>query len=272
MKLRDLLNEAPSSIVYHFTSFDSAQKILTSNTISLSPFVAKGVESQVVDTDKTFYLSTTRSKLGRYGQNHFKMLAFVLDGRKLSSNYSAKSVDYWGDRSSEMEDRILSNKPHITNANEYIKSVDMFVRPEDMEESLGQLKAVVLAADAINIPTRIFDSIQNFNASRNPIDIYDKLANAEDWKPYQSSRSMGSYIVPYINAIRGVNLDDPATEKLIYNIKYYPHDVPRLLKADAHNASSTNEMRELALILRKLKLRTLDDMAEYLKNKYKPNR
>lgn len=268
MKLNDLLIEAPSPIVYHFTSFASALKILNTNTLALSPFMAKGVESDIIDTKKTFYLSTARSKLGKFGQNNFKMLAFILDGQKLATNYSAKPIDYWGDKGSEMEDRILSDSPYIKNANKFIKGIDIFVRPEDMEESLGQIKAVMLAADAIDIPVRTYDNIQNFNASKNPIDIRDKLADAEDWEPYKSSHNIGSYIARYTNALQGANLDDPTMEKLIYNIKYYPQDLPGQLKADAHNANSTDEMREFALVARKLKLRNLDDVVSYLKKKY----
>lgn len=268
MKLRDLLTESPSAIVYHFTSFASAQKILKDNAFALSPFMAKGIESDIIDTKKTFYLSTTRSKLGRYGQNNFKMLAFVLDGNKLAANHSSKPIDYWNDRGSEMEDRILSDNPYIKNANKFIRGIEIFVRPEDMEESLGQIKAIIIEAEGSNIPVRIYDNVQNFNASRNPIDIRDKVLSAEDWEPYQSSYNIGSYIKRYTNALKGENLDSPEMEKFIYNIRYYPQDLSGQLKADAHNANSTDEMREFALVARKLKLKTLDDVVNYLKKKY----
>lgn len=270
MKITDILLESASNIVYHFTSYNNALKILKHNTLALSPFLAKEAERMVIDTTKLFYLSTARSKLGNYGQNNYSMVAFVLDGRKLSQRYSAKAVDYWGTpKTSEMEDRILSNKPYIKDANQYIISVDVYFHPEQFEEKLGVIKALKNAAEAINVEFRVFDTVAKFNAGKNPINIDDKLAGVEEWQANERPSLASKYIQPYINALKGVNLDDPATEKLLYNIRYYPYDVLRLLKADAHNANSTDEMKELSTLAHRLKLKNIKEISQYLIDKYK---
>lgn len=270
MKVTDILVEKVSDVVYHFTSYGNAIKILKHNTIGLSPFLAKDVESKVINTKKLFYLSTARSKLGNYGQNNYSMIAFVLDGRKLSQRYSAKAIDYWGvPKSSEMEDRILSDRPYIKDASQYIKSVDVFFNADDFDDKIGVIKALKLAADAINVEVRVFDTIARFNAGKNPIDLTNKLKDVEAWQSSTYRDRSGDFIEPYLNAIKGINLDDEATQKLIYKIRNYPQDVERMLKADAHNANTSEEMKELATLSKRLKLRNIKEISEYLIKKYK---
>lgn len=269
MKIGDVLTESVSDIVYHFTGYDKALKILKHNTLALSPFLAKGVESNVIKTRKLFYLSTTRSKLGHYGQNNYSMVAFVLDGRKLAQRYSAKAVDYWGlPKSSEMEDRILSDHPYIKNASQYIKSVDVYFHEDMRDEKMGVIKALKQAADNINVELRVFDTVAKFNAGKKPMDL-GNLDGIDAWETSDKGDRMGSYILPYLNAIKGVNLNDEATDKLIYRIKYYPQDIERIFRADAHNANQSEEMKELAVLAKRLKLKSIKDISNYLIQKYK---
>lgn len=270
MRISDILVEAPSEIIYHFTSYSNAIKMLTHNTIGMSPFLAKGVESDVINTNKLFYLSTARSKLGNYGQNNHSMVAFVLDGRKLATRYSAKSVDYWGmPKSSELEDRILSNKPYIKDASAYIISVDVFFNEDMFADKLDVIKSLKDAADSVGVPLRVFDTVSKFNAGKNPMNLDKMLDNVEAWQPSYPRSRVGDFIQPYINLLKGVNLDDPATQKLMSMVINYPRDIKGALRADAHNANSTEEMKELAVLANKLKLRTLDDITAYIIQKYK---
>jgi hypothetical protein len=127
------LDEGISPIVYHATQTSSAYQILKTNKFKLtSPIgsdkMVKGKKSQM------FYLSTTRSKHGRYHQMNLAGAILELDGRKLANNYKGQPIDYWGPEfrkvdptGFESEDRIFSPKPEIPNASKYIKSIHVLL-------------------------------------------------------------------------------------------------------------------------------------------------
>lgn len=274
MRLSDLiLLEAPSPIVYHFTGPYNIVKILETDALELSPFLAKKAEQDALDTNKLFYLSTTRSKLGAYGQSQIKMFALVLDGRKLQNNYASKSVDYWqaSPERSELEDRIITDKPRIEKVSNYIKSIDIFISPNEIEDGYGQIKSINDVAKKHSIPVRVFKDVQSFNSSKKWISADDLLKGQEheEWKPYVSKNNPGIFVQPYINAIKGENLDETRTAKLIYSLKYdMVQEIVRIASADLHNANTTNEMRELTMLAKRLKLNNIEDIIKYLKQKY----
>ena len=162
MKILSILHEGISDIVFHQTSPDTALAILRDNAFKLSSTMSKAGENE--HGTKSFYLSTTRSRAGRYHYSHGSKhplgrftVILKLDGRKLSSVASGGPVDYWGPdfrkvnpTHNEMEDRVTSNHPEIPNADKYIISVEIFVgdhnEPDDISHrSMTEMRELARA-------------------------------------------------------------------------------------------------------------------------------
>lgn len=135
MKIKEILSEGLSDVLYHLTSLIGAYKILQSGVFKLSIATDIEPELKVQEKDKTYYLSTARSKVNAYSQNHnFADVVFVLDGRRIGRKYSGKAVNYWysewvSSDTYESEDRIYSNKntmpaDYITEMHVYVKGTD----------------------------------------------------------------------------------------------------------------------------------------------------
>jgi hypothetical protein len=137
MAIRELqtIELAGTDILFHVTSLTSAVSILKSNRFELKPSEGTSAEEQL--SKGKYYLSTTRSKLGSYTQQHLGSytVLFVLDGKKLGHRYKVLPVDYWdtnkGDSADKMfrrsshyesEDRVVSDDPFIV-ALPYIKAI-----------------------------------------------------------------------------------------------------------------------------------------------------
>lgn len=269
MRLHDIILESPSAIIYHFTTFNNAISILRNNTIGLSPFIAKQTEQNIIDTNKIFYLSTTRSKLGEYGRNNTFMIAFVLDGNKLKNNFQSKSVDYWGNpKLSEMEDRLLSNNAYIKDANRYITRIDVYASEQYMNSKKYNIQALVQVANSIGIDVKVYTRVQDFNLSKNPLNNDDLMQDSDEVNIPDVKSSMGTYIIPYINALKGVNLEDKGTSELIYKIKNYPYDLLSRLRVDLHNANNSDEVREFARLAKRLNFKTIKEISNFLIKKY----
>ncbi len=93
-----------------------------------------------INKNKFFYLSTTRSKSSGFRKGDSKI---VLDGRKLKQRYKITPVDYWNwpkndkqdtsayiysMKSLEQEDRIVTDKPSIPNAKDYLLGIHIYIR------------------------------------------------------------------------------------------------------------------------------------------------
>lgn len=135
-----LLKESLSRIVYHFTDIDSLITILEENKFKLSSCLWQKSETY---SSKLFYFCTTRQFNGDLGYSPTGgNIRIHLDGDLLNQNYSGKAIEYWSDKDTssqqkminsnnihqtevEGEDRLFSNKSFIDNAIKYIKRIDI---------------------------------------------------------------------------------------------------------------------------------------------------
>jgi hypothetical protein len=158
MKIKELF-EGLSSVVYHFTTFDKAEKILKSNSLI----------SNIGE------ISFSRSITGSYPNDH-RMIGciFEMDGDLISQNKKAKPIggedydDYDYDvtiftgKSSQMEDRLYSKQ--VPNINTAIKRAFLYIpldlikgRREDhldgnYRDQLTHLKNVYMMLSSMKIP------------------------------------------------------------------------------------------------------------------------
>lgn len=164
IKLKNILTEALSDVVWHFTSLQAAKKIIEQNKFELS--IVSGADVSKLGGDKQYYLSTARQKWGGYGKSYDCRLE--LDGRKLSQRYKGGAIDYWqmGPQGTEYEDRLFSNEPTIPNAKNYIKRVDLFLNTFTYRSSVAPLTAVMDACLKANIQCFLFRDAKKFQSGK----------------------------------------------------------------------------------------------------------
>jgi hypothetical protein len=92
------LFESVSSIVYHSTQLYRAAQILNDSRFRLAASSGTETELALQKSNKPYYLSTTRSKVGDYTLHQFYKdgVVFVLNGDWFNYNYKGGPVDYWG--------------------------------------------------------------------------------------------------------------------------------------------------------------------------------
>lgn len=196
-----LLSEALSDNVYHYTSLSNALSIVNSDTIYLQS--ALGGTADNTQRKELYYLSLTRQRNTNFGYSYKFRTAGVrieFDGQKLSQRFKGKAIDYWGSSmgkmsyyngnrsndldskahhtSNESEDRMFSNEPVLYDAHKYIKRIDVIFNPEDKEQYqlvyhmlMSKLNRWIFVYDNENdfnkqsdntLNKQIFDNIDNF--------------------------------------------------------------------------------------------------------------
>ena len=124
-----------TGVLYHITSLTKAANIVVTNRFELKP--SDGTEAEELLSKSSYYLSTTRSKVGSYTRNQLwsYSVIFVLDGSRLSHRYKIRPSDYWETNKStpqerlerrdryESEDRVLSPRPTIEKALSYVTAI-----------------------------------------------------------------------------------------------------------------------------------------------------
>jgi hypothetical protein len=173
-KINNTLNEGISDIAYHFTSVTNLMKIIGNNEFLPTTTIGKS-RDQVVNKNKYYYMSTTRSKSAGFVKGDVKI---VLDGRKLKHNYKVAPVDFWAnqaDPDKEQEDRIVTDQPVIPNALNYILEIHIHltnhtsVTPK-LVNTLDQISKIN------NIPTYYYESFNDW-LSQNPNKRVDPTKN-----------------------------------------------------------------------------------------------
>jgi hypothetical protein len=196
----EILSEGLSDILYHFTYTTNLINILKHNKFATSSNLGSNAD-QWKDKGRFYFFSTQRTKgMSGYGRHHGNV-AIVLDGRKLNYTFKGSPSDYWnwstkrsdyksiGDytqalQSEENEDRIVTNKPYIDNANQYIIEIHIFIIPEHNDkETINQ---IVTLCNGYSIPIYFYLDENNFklqNKSKtvdpNSLDIIDKKEKSE---------------------------------------------------------------------------------------------
>jgi len=152
-----------SPVLYHWTPLPYAISILEGDRFNLARPDRSG------DREGYYYLSATRSKLGGYHVNR-RGVIFVLDGTALGRKHKGEAVDFWSNEEwrrpdkdtyegDEMEDRILSKKPHIEHASKYIKEIHVCLSTNNVftnDHYLGNVRKFIALAKRYDIPIYIY--------------------------------------------------------------------------------------------------------------------
>lgn len=140
--INNIINESISNICYHFCDLDSLWGICNTNKFILTSVNTNGRDKELSKQGDYFYpyymcfSRTYSSKVGypkmRMSNSNSWKLGIVrieIDGDRLNYNFKGKAVNYSKNNINdfEYEDRLLSEKPFINNANLYIKRIDILL-------------------------------------------------------------------------------------------------------------------------------------------------
>lgn len=188
-----LLTEGISPIVYHSTQLPMLSKIIDSNELYMAPVFAKSAEADM-PTPKMYFLSTARTRTGKYHQGRYNSALIKLDGRGLSFNLKGAAVDYWGadyrgygNGGYEEEDRIYSNKNSIKNISKFILGIDLVVNEIDPR----LIRKIALYCKKIGADFRVFKTPNDVVAQQNIVNpsVYMLTDFNKQEIPYQRIRT-----------------------------------------------------------------------------------
>jgi len=171
----EVLTEGLSDILYHFTYTSSLLSILKYNKFATSTNLGSTADSWK-DKGRYYFFSTQRTKgMSGYGSHHGNV-AIVLDGRKLNYIFKGFATDYWNWskkmkdysnksdyinalKSSENEDRIVTNKPYIDNANKYIIEIHIMISENEDKDRVVEIESL---CKNLNIPVFFYTDNNSF--------------------------------------------------------------------------------------------------------------
>lgn len=196
IKLKELLTERISDVVYHFTTTEAASYIIETNRFRLKPLVLDSVNVGR-DYEEGFYMSVARTKIEGYtksiNSSRCFFVRFELDGNKLSNRYKGGPFDYFpqhqGDNEyEEYEDRIYSKDMFIPNAKTYIKRMDVDVS----RKCTGgfNTKKLIKIATSAGVPTFIFPSREKWGQQSSGIQI----RNVKEYEQLKIDYNTGLFI------------------------------------------------------------------------------
>ena len=196
IKLKEILMERISAIVYHYTNIPSFDDIVITNKFKLgnNPIPDKYLEPYNINADKyKYYMSVARtrtpgySKISRDAYSRPLSVRFQLDGNKINSNYKGKPFDFFGalkanaikkNEYDEYEDRIYNTDMYIPKALSYITRVDISFDLADPSLGVRGVRNMLVNAiknllSSTNIPIFVYNNDADFHAQLRGIQIKD---------------------------------------------------------------------------------------------------
>ena len=194
IKLKDILMERVSDVVYHFTTTDAAGGIIYTNRFRLQPIPVETNVDPGRKYDEGYYMSVARTKVEAYTKNapssRCYFVRFELDGNKLGNRYKGGAYNYYhgkhgDDEYEEYEDRIYSKTSVIPNAKDYIKRMDLDV---SRKCPMGfNTKTLIEIATRANVPTFLFPSRDKWSQQSGGVEV----KNVKEYKQILATMKQG---------------------------------------------------------------------------------
>jgi hypothetical protein len=291
MRINEIITEAASSIVYHYTNTMSAARIMKTGEFLLASSTGTQAEKDYELPGYPYFLSTTRSKVGDYHNRYVGSSAvmFVLNGNWLNRHYKTKPIDYWnrswmysdGTRTRESEDRVYSKTPEIPANAESIMSIHVLLK-EQLENRSAEVRAILLSAKAQGIPAYLYtdEKAWKFQDTRNAVNIAQAGELLKGQQPVRKSYSPSrNYLEDWLELIYKKNKADltPSALRKVRSLVVYGQGYTNEddgLGADMSNArkpgsNDYNSMVKINNFMQQAKLKTPVDLKNYLVNKWK---
>jgi hypothetical protein len=296
MKLKHLIegNTFPEEL-YHITSHVAAAKMVKENKVKLT--FASGWDLKL-NRDKFFYFSMSYDKWGRYSGSNYRELSgkiyftntiLVMDSRQLQHQGKLIPVDYWEHKKyhdDEKEIRFISDK-QVIEAKRSIKEIHVFVPQKSSlttdikQESLRAL----LTLQESDFDVYFYDDPRAFKLTlkkKSSQTFSDMLDRSVKVRKSEKHGKRGSYnsVSHIIHLLQGTNPEVDRYKSLerlrdmiqrTYGSENYSFvDAVNTIDADIGNGKKSHDesYQELANLMRKLKLRTPQDIVKYVYNKF----
>lgn len=287
---------AITDIVFHATYINQLANILTSNTFTLSTSIGTDADDEH-QNGKLFYLSTTRTRLGKYHANNsgYGSVLLTLDGRKLGQRFSGKAIDYWGEEfrqhykgAYEEEDRVFSDEPTIANAKSYILKIDIFL--EDWESKKKLVRIIVREALKYKIPLFFYNDRTSWLSGNvkksykikisdlalihekdDKYKYFDRNTTKANWgRGFRRPNDM--FVMQELVNVNDYNKLSTEAQKRIYKIVYDSFNEQKtVFKNDVHNNKSKSEYTtKLLALMRKTQTKNANELFNYVKLKWTP--
>lgn len=291
-----IMIESISDIVYHNTTVSNLSKILHDDAFLLTSSLGTDADTMYKgEKFKPYFLSTSRIKFGGYARsmNPDNIVCIVLNGRLLNQRFYGGAVDYWGReyrsdiksdfylRNNENEDRLFLDKEKIDDASKYIKELHIMKHPnyimmQDDWKTFQMLsddkqtetfrysalyKEIIKNASVYDIPVYFYKNFNDF-----------KLQNKAKADIITDSFDSLSIFIELLQKNIISELSKKAYEEA-RDVMYYNDSDVRQLKNHIHNnRSDVYENKKLGVLTRlmsKNKLKTIDQLFEFLRNKWR---
>jgi len=193
IKLKDILMERISDVVYHFTTMDRAENIINTNRFVFSPIPMDSNVDPGKKYQEGYYMSVARTKTEAFTKwlmpnCHF--VRFELDGSKMSNTLKGGAYNYFpakhgDDDYEEYEDRIYSKTSVIPNAKDYIKRMDLDV---SRKCPMGfNTKTLIEIATRANVPTFLYPSRDKWSQQSGGVEV----KNVKEYKQILATMKQG---------------------------------------------------------------------------------
>lgn len=272
-----------SPILYHFTNnAGNVRNILKEDRFKLTTLV--GTPSETAKPGAYYYLSTTRHKLGGYQLGKKYGAILILDGRKLSQNYTGDPIDYWGEafrkidpKKFEAEDRIWSKYPYIENASKYINEIHIMEDKRSLKEDREKrnLRQTLIEAKKSNIPIFVYtdaSAFQHLNKKKaTPLSELDLKTNWEEnkWPSFKRTNPLSRWLELYYRDDREELSKDAIYVLNNYITGYWSKDSLVQLNNAIHNNKNKSEYIEPFIkVLRQNKWTNTKEFFDHLREKW----
>jgi RNase P subunit RPR2 len=167
-----ITHSAATSILFHYTELNKLLPILRDDKFVLTATI--GADTEAKFSDKDYYMSFTRSRVGSYtlGSAGTGGVLLTLDGDKFNQRYITKAIDYYKESTRrdfkgnyEMEDRLFSNNPTIPKARSYIRQIDLLLQKDIVRLDLPMkrhLRMILLLCKKYHTPIAVYRDVNSW--------------------------------------------------------------------------------------------------------------
>jgi hypothetical protein len=308
LKLKDLLSEGNTypNELYHVTSVDGFASMIKSDSIRLSFANIDGSDAEINHT-KFYFFSMSYDKWGRYASSdrnlgssvYFTNTILVMDTRAMQAKGKLVDVDYWGRNdyaNDEKEVRFISDNQTLSDISKYIKEAHIYVPQTKRDvwqgkETVSSIKEKLirtfLQVEKTDIPTFFYNDVKPFKLTlkAKSMPLKDALPRDSKIEKSQKHRKYHSYsdvdlmviyhllsgTVPEDDTDKGYKSVKKKYDQYIRSIQYgWGKELEQSILTDLHNAKSGGSpmFQKITDALRKIKVRNVDDLGKYLRDKY----
>jgi len=278
----NLINEALTSKMYHFTNISNLVNILKEDAFFTSPVIGTGADSNVND-DKFYFFAMQTS---RHGEVAFAdsipkagKVCINIDGQKLNQNHKSKRVDYWQTsrkpedhgkhdymhhltRYDELEERIITNKSEIEEASKYIEGIHVLLIKDGVEHYVAS-NMIELKKYISDVDIYFYDNVKYFNnqvknKSININDVdYEKDIDKDAPKPRTH------YYIPLTRIMSLMTIGDGKLKGEIFKWLKKSVHIKKIINFRNTNFKGTNSELSMSKIIKDIEEEAKKDYNNY---------